>query len=668
MILPFLVLQLTQQQPGQPSSLPPSPIARIVITPARRVVVVGDTMRLTAQAVDANGNPLPDASIQFLPAGAWFEGSVDSTGLVTSGATGTLPVAVRALLPGSKPVIERVDVTMIAGPAAHIEVAPRVPRLVAGQRIRLTAKVFSAAGDARTDRISWKSSAPTIARVTEDGLITAVSPGRVTISVSAGDATQAVALQILSNTIASVELTPARITARQGDVIRFAVKARDAAGRAVAGLTPSWTFSPGRGMIGDDGSFVGYEPGDYLVTANFGTRSADAVVRLEQRDVRRPVTVVGRLPRTRFTTEEVWVHPDGKHAYLGSGGGGDVMYALDISNPANPVVTDSVIANTRRVNDVMTTADGKFLVFTREGASDRKNGIVVCSLADPAHPKPIAEFTEGVTAGVHSAFVYSQPKYGTHVYLTNDGTGALHILDLNDPYHPKEVAQWRTQRTDAGRTLHDIDVQNGLLYASYWNDGLVILDIGNGIKGGSPSNPRFVSQFKYDLNALYRNVEATAGPGFIRGTHTAWRHKNYVFIADEVFPAKGVTGAKDASAGRAYGRLQVVDVTNLEQPKSVAWYEPDFGGVHNVWVAGDTLYLGAYNGGFHAFDVSGDLRGDLKAQGREIAHLNTADMNGRVQNTAMTWGVVVKDGLAYINDMYNGLWIVRIEPRSQLVP
>jgi hypothetical protein len=135
-----------------------------------------------------------------------------------------------------------------------------------------------------------------------------------------------------------------------------------------------------------------------------------------------------------------------------------------------------------------------------------------------------------------------------------------------------------------------------------------------------------------------------------------------------VFPAKGVTGAKDASAGRAYGRLQVVDVTNLEQPKSVAWYEPDFGGVHNVWVAGDTLYLGAYNGGFHAFDVSGDLRGDLKAQGREIAHLNTADMNGRVQNTAMTWGVVVKDGLAYVNDMYNGLWIVRIEPRSQLVP
>jgi hypothetical protein len=137
-----------------------------------------------------------------------------------------------------------------------------------------------------------------------------------------------------------------------------------------------------------------------------------------------------------------------------------------------------------------------------------------------------------------------------------------------------------------------------------------------------------------------------------------------------VFPSSGVKGAKDAAAGRAYGRLQVVDVSDIEKPRSVAWYEPEFGGVHNVWVAGDTLYLGAYNGGFRAFDISGELRGDLRAQGREIAHVNTADKDGFVPNAAMTWGVVVnpKDGLAYVNDMYNGLWIIRLEPREQVVP
>jgi hypothetical protein len=372
----------------------------------------------------------------------------------------------------------------------------------------------------------------------------------------------------------------------------------------------------------------------------------------------------------QFTTEEVWIHPNGQVAYLGTGSGGDRMYAIDISNPANPVVTDSIVANTRRVNDIMTTPDGKFLVFTREGAADRKNGVVFASLEDPLHPKAISEFTEDVTAGVHSSFIYKDAKHGTHVYLTNDGTGALHIVNIDDPYKPKEVGRWKPRATTVGISLHDIDVQNGLLYASWWNDGLIILDVGNGIKGGTPSSPKLVSQYKYDLNELYRNVEATGGPGFIRGTHTAWRHKDYVFIADEVFPGRGVAGAKDAAAGRAYGRLQVIDVSDVDKPKSVAWYEPEYGGVHNVWVAGDTLYMGAYNGGFRAFDVSGELRGDLRAQGREIAHLNTADMQGFVKNAAMTWGVVVnpKDGLAYVNDMYNGLWIVRMEPKQPIMP
>ena len=82
-----------------------------------------------------------------------------------------------------------------------------------------------------------------------------------------------------------------------------------------------------------------------------------------------------------------------------------------------------------------------------------------------------------------------------------------------------------------------------------------------------------------------------------------------------------VEGAKDASAGRTYGTLQVIDVSDIEHPKSVAWYEPENGGVHNVWVAGDTLYMGAYDAGFRVFDISGELRGDLRAQGREMASL-----------------------------------------------
>ncbi|HVT37806.1 MAG TPA: Ig-like domain-containing protein [Gemmatimonadaceae bacterium] len=663
----LIVLQAPQAAPAAAPE-----IARIVVMPATRTMTAGDTLRLHAEARDAQNTVIPGATFRYrLGSGARFEGRVDSTGLVTAGSTATLPVTVTATVPGARPRFEVVEVRALPGPPARIEVGPGSVTLVVGQRLRLSARVFSASMDRRADRVVWTSSNPSIATINDAGLVTAVRAGAAMVLATVGRVRTPLPVQVVAGALTSLALTPANVEARTGDVLRFAVTARDAKGKPIAGLTPTWSFSPGHGTVDDDGAFVGYEAGEYTVIASFGARSVEATVTLAERDVRRPLTLVGRLPRSRFSTEEIWLHQDGKHAYLGSGSGGDVLYAIDISDPSNPVVTDSVISNTRRVNDVMTFPDGKFLVFTREGASDRRNGIVIASLADPAHPRPVAEFTEGVTGGVHSVFVYKQEKFGTHIYLTNDGTGALHVLDVNDPYHPTEVARWKTPgRPDAGRSLHDIDLRDGLLYASYWNDGLVVLDVGNGIRGGSPSNPVFVSQYKYDLNALYKQVEVDGGPGFIRGTHTAWRHKNYVFIADEVFPASYPKGTKDAAAGRAYGRLQVLDVSDLAHPRPVAWYEPEYGGVHNVWVAGDTLYMGAYNAGFRVFDISGELRGDLRAQGREIGHLNTADMDGHVKNAAMTWGVVVNpaDGLAYVNDDNNGLWIVRIEPKPRVVP
>jgi hypothetical protein len=668
-MLSFGLFLLVQQPAPQPQAQAPSPIARVAILPEVRNLTAGDTVRLSAQALDSAGKQLPDATIRFVGSGGRFEGRVDSAGLVTAGSTGTLGVSAIASIPGTRPVVERVEIRMLPGPPSRVVITPETASLVVGQSLIMEARAYSAVSDVRSDPAKWRSSAPRVASISQEGLLRAVSPGRATVTAKVEGAEKAITVDVKPNTIASFELTPAWSTARQGDVVHLKVVARDAAGRTIPGLTPAWSFSPGEGTIESDGAFVGYEAGKYVVTATVGNRAARAVVSLTWRNVRRPATVVGRLARSLFTTEEVWIHPNGKIAYLGTGGGGDRMYAIDISDPSNPVVTDSLMANTRRINDIMTTPDGKYLVHTREGASDRKNGIVIASLEDPAHPKKIAEFTDGVTGGVHSTFVYQQPKYGTHVYLTNDATGYMHVIDINDPYHPKEVARWSTRPDQMGNYVHDIAIEDGLAYLSYWNDGLVIVDIGNGIKGGSPSNPQFVSQYKYDLNSLYRDVEASAGPGFIRGTHTAWRHGQYVFIADEVFPAAPVKGAKDASSFRAYGRMQVIDVRDIFNPRSVAWYEPEYGGVHNVWVAGDTLYMGAYNAGFRAFDISGELRGDLRAQGREMVHVNTADMGGHVQNSAMTWGVVVRDGLAYVNDDNNGLWIIRMEPkREDLTP
>jgi hypothetical protein len=662
-LIATLLAALTGSPIAAQTSSTSQTVTRLRITPAVRSVAVGDSLKLRVEALDPRGNVVPGVTIRFTPQGGRFQGSIDSTGMVRAGAPGTMPIAILVTSPNSSPYSEKIEVTLLPGPAARITMTPAVTRLVAGQRFHIDARVLTASGDEREgDAVTWTSSNPAVLRMS-GGVATAVSPGTATVTARAGAASETRSIQVIPATGLTVNLSPSRLNARQGDVVRFSVDVRDARGKRVSGLTPRWSFSPGNGTIDHDGSFVGNVPGTYVITADLGARGAEAVVTLTDRDVRRNADVVGRLPRSAFFTSEVWLHPDGKHLYLGTTIGGDRIYAIDVSNPAGPVITDSIVANSRSMNDMMTTADGKWLVFTREGANDRRNGIVIASTADPAHPKPVAEYTEGVTAGVHSAFVYTQPRHGTHVYLTNSGTGSLNIVDINDPTKPRLVGEWRPREITAGRALHDIDVKDGIAYVSYWSDGLVMLDVGNGLKGGTPASPKLISNYRYNAEKLYPGAKADYGPGFISGTHTAWRHKNYVFIADEVFPPYAPTGTWDIPSIRAYGRLQVVDVTDIEKPKPVAWYEPEFGGVHNVWAEGDTLYIGAYNAGFHVLDVSGELRGDLKAQGRVIVDMRPSAANGVVPNGTMTWGVVVRDGLAYVNDMISGLWIVRLRPR-----
>ena len=665
----FLVLPLLaalQQQPAtpRPPVIAASPIARLVVTPAEAAVEAGDTIRLRAVAHDSAGREMRDVVVRWFQAGGFFEGAVDSTGLVTGGASGTLRVsAVASARTGGRPATAFARITVLSPPATRIQVEPAVSRLYVGQSVVLSAVPYAANDDRRYDEVTWTSGMPAAVRVGVGGRITAVRPGNAIVTARAGRAEQALSIRVVANPVTSVATTPGDTAVRTGDVVRLGFLARDAAGNAVKDVVPEWSVSPGGGEVHAGGLFVAATPGSYRVIGSFAGRTAESVIEVRARDVRRPTTLVGRLPIAKLQTAEFWLHPDGRHGYLSTVG--DRLYVVNVADPAKPAIIDSVMVDARTINDVMTTEDGKFGVMTREGASTRKNGIVVLSFEDPAHPKPIAEFTETVSGGVHSTFIYRG-----YVYLTDDATGSMRVIDIRDPYTPKQVARWETPRSSAGRTLHDIDVQDGLAYLSYWNDGLVILDVGNGIRKGTPENPQLVAQYKYDLNTLYRDVEALGGPGFIRGTHTAWRAGKYVFVGDEVFSARPrpTEGAGVLGLGRAYGRLHVIDVSDIAHPKAVAWYEPKDGGSHNVWVAGDTLYMGDYQGGLRILDISGELRGDLLAQGREIAHVATGDKNGFVPNAPNAWGAIYRDGRIYVPDMNSGLWIVKVESKSELVP
>ena len=398
------------------------------------------------------------------------------------------------------------------------------------------------------------------------------------------------------------------------------------------------------------------------MTATSGSHQSHASIVVAPRNAERTLEVIGHVLSKDMVdkngavipTAEQWII--GNYAYVSTIS--DKLLVYDISDPANPKLTETLKVDARIINDVSITADGKIGVITREGASSRKNGIVFLDTSDLAHPKVLSEYTATVTGGVHSAFID-----GHYVYLTDDATGSMRVIDFKDVKNPKEVARWQVENdvittiktkegdVTAGRYLHDLQVKDGLAYLAYWRDGLIILDVGAGIKGGSPEKPVLVSQLRFNHHELYGN-------GWLAGTHSVFRYKNYVFVGDEVFPP--VFDIQGKARIPVRGIFHVVDVSDINNPRKVAEYPVPEAGAHNMWVEDDKMYLGYYNGGARVLDVSGELRGDLYAQGREIANLWTGHPEGFRPNLPFTWGAQPHKGMIFFNDINTGIWITKL--------
>ena len=640
-----LVCSPVAAQDTQPEGPRPD---RVQISPAVVDAEVGQTIRFTATAYDAGG-----AVIAARPT-AWFGapfdvGAADEEGLVTVYAPGELKVG--AIVNGKtgwatihiKPqVVSSVVIAALAAP------------LVPGAAARLEAATFTKDGIPRDGvEVAWTSESPSVATVDAAGVVKAVAPGRATIRATSEKGSATSVITVTANTVPTLAIEPRLANARTGDVVRFSAKG---GGRVLPSV--QWSVDGSGATIDPDGGFVAERPGTFLVTATYGTRMATSSVVVAPRNVQRALELVGRTPAEDFQTLEQWTFGDYLYATSALSG---KLWVYDITSPSAPLKVDALSFDARILNDVSVSADGKIGVLSREGASNRKNGIVFLDTTDPAHPKVLSEYTETVSGGVHSAFID-----GHYVYLTDDATGSMRVIDFENPKAPKEVGRFELAKPEAkvfgkpeagqmtgGRYLHDVQVKDGLLYAGYWRDGLVILDVGNGIKGGSPASPKFVSQIRFNYHEMY-------GPGWLAGAHAVFRYKNYVFVGDEVFPAQFNLAARDVIPVK--GIVHIVDVSDIEHPKKVGVYEVPEGGAHNMWVEDDVMYMGYYSAGARVVDVSGELRGDLYRQGREIAKLWTGDAKGFRPNAPFTWGAQPHKGLIYFNDINSGVWITRLAP------
>jgi hypothetical protein len=304
--------------------------------------------------------------------------------------------------------------------------------------------------------------------------------------------------------------------------------------------------------------------------------------------------------------------------------GGEHLAAVGGIAQRGPAGTALPVPFTVIARDSLTPMAGVTVTWTVLSGG---GSVDVASSVTGADGKASATLTMGAAVGVQQVLARA-PGLNNSDTTTYRVTFSASALGGSGPFLMAEVGILPNYG------IHDTYVRDGIAFVSAWNEGILIYDVGNGLKGGSPSNPVLIGS-------------TTTNGG---STHNSWwfhnpnGEKKYLFVGEEGPGQIGVSSSGD---------IHVLDVSNLASPQEVGFYHmsgtPNSAGTHNFWMdeANQILFAAYYNGGVVAIDVSGTLSGDISS--REIDRFVP-------QAGSYVWGVQEDNGSIYLSDMVNGLW------------
>ncbi|MCH7475709.1 MAG: Ig-like domain-containing protein [Gemmatimonadetes bacterium] len=155
-------------------------VATVVVTPGNATLVsLGETVQLTASALDANGNTISGKTFTWSSSDESLV-TVSSSGLATAIGNG-----VATIMATTEGVQGSASLT-VAQVASRVEVTPASATVFPpGATVQLAASAEDAKGNAISDKtFTWSSSDESIATVSSSGLVTAVANGSVTITAT----------------------------------------------------------------------------------------------------------------------------------------------------------------------------------------------------------------------------------------------------------------------------------------------------------------------------------------------------------------------------------------------------------------------------------------------------------------------------------------------------
>ena len=278
-------------------------VGTIAVSPALDTLVVGDTLRLAAEAFDANGHAVAGSEFTWASADTSVA-TVDATGLATGAGAGEAEVTATA-----SGITGRAVLTVVDPAPAAIAVTPDTVALTAlGQTAQLTALVRDQVGRVMEGvRVSWSSADTAVAAVDSAGLVTAIGSGAATVTASAGEASGG-ALVTVMQSAGSVVVSPAADTIAPGDTLRLAARAFDANGNAIAGAEFEWASSDESVTAVDEFGLVrGIAEGAATITAVSGNAGGTSEIAVQNPDRAALVALYEATDGPNWVNNENWL-------------------------------------------------------------------------------------------------------------------------------------------------------------------------------------------------------------------------------------------------------------------------------------------------------------------------------------------------------------------------
>ena len=251
----------------------------IAITPeAATLGSVGATVLLEAAVYDMEGVVIPGVQVTWSSSERTVA-TVSADGVVTAVSNGTAQISATSGEVSASATI------VVAQVASSIAIAPEAATLeFVGATIQFEAMVFDSADVVIPDApVIWSSSERSIATVSADGLVTAVSNGTAQINAASGDVSASVTI-VVAQVASSIAIAPEAATLGSvGATVLLEAVVYDSADVVIPDAPVTWSSSERSiATVKADGVVTAVSNGTAQISAASGEVSASATIVVEQ--------------------------------------------------------------------------------------------------------------------------------------------------------------------------------------------------------------------------------------------------------------------------------------------------------------------------------------------------------------------------------------------------